>query len=154
MTNTYTFKSKDFGLMFCSLESASMIEPTEKMALISLNDPGLQPELDYSRWKHCLRVRFHDVTDPEEGEIFTEHMAESIIEYVVSLPKQVKFLVAHCFAGVSRSAGVVKFLTRYVFKDCFNHDFDLGYDLYNKYVFKTLVRVWKRDKSLVRHTPK
>lgn len=139
--------------MFCSLESARLIEPTDKMALISLNDPGLQPELDYSRWKHCLRVRFHDVTDPEEGEVFTDRMAENIIEFATSLPKRVNFLITHCYAGISRSAGVTKFLTRYVYKDCYNETFDLGYDAYNRHVYRTLVKTWeKRQKAGQRHT--
>lgn len=147
MTHKYTFRSKNLEMIFISLDDAIQIVPTKNMALISLNDPELKPEVDYSLWKHCLRLRFNDVSHAEDGVVFSSNMATSVFEFVAELPKEVSLLVIHCFQGISRSAAVVKFLSRYIFPQCFNQRFDTEYDHFNKLVYDKLCRTWKARKS-------
>jgi hypothetical protein len=114
------------------------------MALISLNDPELKPEIDYARWKYCLRLRFNDVRTAEEGVVFSSKMAISVFEFANTLPKEVTFLVVHCFQGISRSAAVVKFLSKFIFPECYNSLFDVDYLYYNKLVYNRLCNAWNK----------
>lgn len=141
----YTFKSTRLELVFIPLVEAERLVPKQSWALISISDPSVKPCIRYEQWSHSIRLDFEDVASDEDGIVFSEAMAVRLIEFALSLPETVNLLVIHCIAGVSRSGAVMKFLTKFVFRDCYNFIFDKGYHQYNYTVYKTLVKVWKRD---------
>lgn len=126
---------------------AEKIPPKDTSTLISITDPEIQPNISYQKWRYHIRLKFEDVSNSEDGVIFSESMALRLINFVVSIPETVNLIVIHCVVGIARSGAVTKFITKYLLKDCFNPDFDLGYYAYNRTVYKTLVKVWKKIKK-------
>lgn len=132
-------------IRFISLLEAETLPPKDTTALISILDPEIHTKIPYTQWKHHIRLQFEDVNSEEDGVPFSEAMASRLIKFVLCLPETVDLLVIHCVAGISRSGAVTKFLTRYVYKNCYNVLFDKAYHTYNYRVYKTLAKVWKRD---------
>lgn len=144
MPNKYTFKSKDFEVSFLSVADAEKIKPKNTLALISLTDPESHPYISYAKWKFHIRLEFEDVSSQDDGVVFTTDMAKNLIDFALSMPDSVTHIIIHCIQGVSRSGAVTKFLTKHIFKDCFNQAFDKDYVYYNRFVYRTLCRVWKK----------
>lgn len=127
--------------IFVSRAAAETIGPWPDWAIISiadgfhsLGDPKIKPG-----WADILRVKFDDVnqikTDAEEYLILMEHEhAQQIVEFVRKNAHMEGILV-HCLAGVSRSAAVVKWISKE-----FNLPFDKNYDKCNHHVFQLLVK--------------
>lgn len=132
--------------MFCSLLEAEKIPPKDTSTLISITDPEIQPNISYQKWRYHICLKFEDVSNSEDGVAFDEDMALKLINFVTSLPESVNLIVIHCIVGIARSGAVTKFVTKYILKECYNQNFDLGYLAYNRSVYKTLVRVWRRLK--------
>ena len=97
-----------------SREQAEAVTKSENTVLISITDPGstgarIQP----GAWLEVLPLQFHDVG---HGEINTQRLIEA--GYVPPLPEHAQAIaefirkhagcniVAHCEAGISRSAAV------------------------------------------------
>ncbi|MCE5300899.1 MAG: hypothetical protein LLG37_08540 [Spirochaetia bacterium] len=148
----YTFKSTRLELIFIPLIDAERLVPKPSWALISICDPALKPCIRYEQWSHSIRLNFEDVASDEDGIVFSKTMAVRLIEFALALPEAIDLIVIHCIVGVSRSGAVMKFLTKFIYKDCYNFIFDKGYHTYNYTVYKTLVRVWKKRRSNARTT--
>ena len=115
-------------------------EPPDNSVCISINDPTTAnlPCLD-PRWMHSLMVNFYDY-DTEEDSGFDERLAKNICEFVDFISKtNPRYIVVHCYAGISRSAAVAKFVSTIM-----NIRFPEHYSLYNKFVFNTLIKYWNR----------
>ena len=97
----------------------------------------------HPNWQEVLRVEFDDVSirgDSLPG--ITADQAGEIIDFLDAVQDKVETVVMHCLAGVSRSAGVAKFIAeRYAL------DFDHGYGLYNRLVYDTLKEVVRDGKA-------
>ena len=146
MKNKYTFKSKDMQIEFFSLVEAEQIQPRSDSALISLLDPDVDNAIDYDKWENKIISRFEDVEEKEAGrKVFTRKKAKEIIDFTTNLSPDIRYLVIHCYAGISRSGAVTKFITKYIFSDCYNKDFDKEYNCYNDFVYQTLETVWLED---------
>jgi predicted protein tyrosine phosphatase len=128
---------------YYSIIEAEKLEPSDKKAMISIFDYDIVPEIQYSQWTHHIKIIFEDIKPTDDGILFTSAMAKDIVEFVLGLPVSIEEIIIHCVGGVSRSAGVVKFLSKYMYPQCFNPKFDTEYSAYNAYVFKTLVKQWK-----------
>src|SRR3990172_9945429 len=111
-------------------------------ALISITSPNGAPKLGH--WDHLLRLEFDDI-DPKilpigsnkpniERTSFSADQAISILLFLLGLPVEVKFLVVHCWAGQSRSAGVIMAL-----KELFGWECDQLAPNYNRHVYTTLL---------------
>ena len=146
MKNKHSFKSKRIRITFCSVDIAEEIVPNDSMCLISIgnNEPN---NISYEEWKHSIRLRFDDITRVEEStdKIFTTIHAKMIIDFVSNLPKDIKYVYVHCWAGVSRSAAVAKFLMNAFFVECRDEEFEKDYLWYNELVYETLMKVWKES---------
>lgn len=119
---------------FCSQVKAEQINPLPHMAVISLTTPGKPDAALQPGWAAVLRLAFHDVDSDQGGYVlFSRNHADAILDFVDSLPAGTTHLIVHCHAGISRSAGVVRFLAG-------RHQvsFPPNYAIYNRLVYSTL----------------
>jgi len=124
---------------FISESRASGISSgTAFQGLISITDPtGSDAVLFEEAWGDILRVRFHDVDSEYRGESgyhsITEEQADAIIAWLREHEDEFKKIVVHCWAGISRSAAVAKFIA-----EVYDLQFPESYSLYNRFVYSTL----------------
>lgn len=105
-----------------------------------------KPEVESPHWVGLVMLEFNDI-DPshcsdgwvQQWTLFNDAMADSIIDLLEQTKETASVYAVHCEAGVSRSAGVAKFISQY-----FNLNFPDSYSLYNKHVFSTLLRRWRQ----------
>lgn len=129
------------AVSFVDHESAESMVPRADWAMISItgfnpytvnNEADLHPD-----WAEVLRLEFDDVSirgDHLHG--ITEEQTAQIIAFLDAVQHKVNKVVVHCLAGVSRSAGVAKFIAeRYAL------EFDHTYGLFNQMVYDTLKEV-------------
>lgn len=144
MPSQFNFKSDKLQMNFYSLTDAEKIDPKNNMALVSILDPDIKSKINYDSWRYYITLRFDDTTNPDDGEVaFNRAMANKIIDFALELPDATEYIIVHCLAGVSRSGAVIKFLSKYIFPECFNEQFDKDYIFYNKMVYKFLCSEWK-----------
>ena len=110
----------------------------EDTLIISINDTSREAfEMeDYSYlWNN---IWIYPLVFKDDNESFSEEQAESIKGVVESSPSDYKNIIVHCFAGISRSAAVAKWINTY-----FNLDIPLynNYTQHNLHVYNTLCKV-------------
>jgi len=135
-------------------EAEDFCEPTNQgnRILISITSPAVPNSFTWAAkpavlhdnsWLDVLRLEFDDVDpshmNPQQAamfRLFNEEDAAKIIEFLQKYSDVVEDAVVHCEAGISRSAAVSKFIayTNYL-------QFPEDYNLYNKHVYGTLMRV-------------
>jgi predicted protein tyrosine phosphatase len=96
-------------VMFMPRVAAENLWGDQRAAIISITD-NVDADLK-GCWGDILRLKFNDCTDPLNLKIrritlFTPEMANNIKEFVEHLCPDVKTLVVHCEAGISRSAAI------------------------------------------------
>lgn len=113
---------------------------------IMVTDKWSTPEVDSPHWAETLKFEFHDIDpthcSPEwtaHWTVFSDEMADQIIDMLERTKDAVDTYIIHCEAGISRSAGVCKFVSIF-----FNLPFPESYQIYNKFVFSTLLRRWRQ----------
>jgi predicted protein tyrosine phosphatase len=129
-----------------SKKEAEKIVPNENMAIISICGMDSERKLS-NKWGYRLDLDFDDVDKKgtftivtQKGNVelpyilFDENMARAIITFIKELPENVNSIVVHCYAGISRSAAVAKFLC----ENIYNENFPKNYMIYNKLVYKVL----------------
>jgi predicted protein tyrosine phosphatase len=121
------FKSVKYTGQF---EAEEMI-PEDNQVMISITDFG---PADLHRWdlEKLLKLSFIDVEVLAEY-CFTKDQARLIIDDVKKWETGVDEIIVHCFAGVSRSAGVAKWIA-----EKYNLEFEDEYNDYNKMVYNML----------------
>jgi predicted protein tyrosine phosphatase len=146
MSNTYTFRSEKLTITFCSYDVAECITPDETATLISIKGTDESNSINYRNWKHVLKLSFDDITERKTAEdrLFNTGHAARIIDFIVNLPAGIRSITVHCFAGVSRSAAVARFLSGTVYTECRDRRFEAKYELYNPVIYRILARVWNR----------
>lgn len=113
-------------------------EPPSNSACISITDNTMawKPCID-PNWKESLVLEFFDC-DCEKDSEFTKKKAQQICEFVDKISSmRLDNIVVHCYAGISRSAAVAKFISIIMHLRYPEH-----YMLYNKHVFRTLMNYW------------
>jgi predicted protein tyrosine phosphatase len=125
-------------------------KPSDKAAIISVNSSHKLANLHYD-WHDKLYLIFDDVTKDiveslkvkypnsflnRDYRLFDRLMAKDIISFLDKNAENVEIIVVHCDAGISRSAAIAKFIAKK-----YNLPFDASYDLYNKWVYNTLLQV-------------
>jgi hypothetical protein len=126
-------------VMFVGRATAENTAGLEHWAIISITEPDSIPgEAQLlAGWHAIHRVAFHDIDRTSIGyQLMTIEDAQSIVEFVHAHAENVEGFVVHCKAGISRSAGVAKWIA-HAFDLPFNHD----YALYNHYVYSLLLNV-------------
>lgn len=118
-------------------------KPLKRCALISITDPDREEAQLYPHaWEGVLRLKFHDV-DYQVGQsyiLFNKDHAKQVMSFLAKHESDVDSVLAHCEAGISRSAAVSKFVA-YVY----GLQFPENYMLYNKHVFRVLVELYNRS---------
>lgn len=108
-------------------ESYRLSEPT---LIISITDPILGPNT-FARNSNIIglcRLQFDDVDEDtcSSGDILmTSEDAAKIKDYVLAYKDKVECIIVHCEVGVSRSAGVMAAIQKYLIGDdsaIFNND--------------------------------
>ena len=100
-------------------ESRVISEPT---LIISITDPGRELN-DFAENEHIkaiCRVQFDDVTRNNAREcdvLMTPRHAELIKQYVRRYIDEVECIIVHCEGGVSRSAGIMAAIRKYLLGD-------------------------------------
>ena len=129
------------AVSFVDHATAEGMMPKADWAIISItgfNPYAVNNEADlHPDWAEVLRLEFDDVSI--RGDQFhgiTEEQAAQIIAFLNSVQHKVDKVFVHCLAGVSRSAGVAKFIA-----ERYGLEFDHGYGLYNPLVYDTLKEV-------------
>ena len=110
--------------------------------------PYEPPKVDSPHWLEVVKLEFNDI-DPShcseewvlQWKLFDDEMANQVIDAFERQAGKIDIVVAHCEAGVSRSAAICKFAAVY-----FNMHIPAldTYMLHNKHVFSTLLRVWRQ----------
>ena len=129
------------SVCFVDHVAAESMVPKPGWAMISITgfnpyDVPNQARL-HPNWQEVLRLEFDDVSirgDHLHG--ITPNQAGQVIAFLDAVQDMVERIVVHCLAGVSRSAGVAKFVA-----ERYGLDFDHGYGLYNRLVYETLKEV-------------
>jgi predicted protein tyrosine phosphatase len=123
------YKLKDVGIRgkgiqvrFCSANMAALITPDQKMACISITNPGDPDALLLPGWGNLLRISFGNITYSEAcieyfermwsliGEkAFVKKHALEIRQFLDSLDETTSTLIVHCDEGISRSSAVAIF---------------------------------------------
>lgn len=126
--------------MFVGRYTAETCGPWWDWALISLNDPGATDgdATILDGWHDVLRLNFHDITQDTldvEGSyaLMTDEQAQDIVNFVRKVSPNVDGIMVHCRAGISRSAGVVKWISKE-----YHLPFNDNYDKYNAFVYRLL----------------
>lgn len=143
----WRIKNNKMNIKFISQKEAEKIDITgyeDDMAIISITQTD-EARL-HKNWKFRLNLCFDDVDKEgsfkiitKDGTIdipyllFNEDMARRIIYFSEGLPKTIETIIVHCFAGISRSSAVTKFLA-----ERYRAIFPNNYMLYNKLVYRVL----------------
>jgi predicted protein tyrosine phosphatase len=139
-------------ILFVSQQRAEAMAGHPRRALISITDGRLPQANLQDQWLSVLRVAFDDV-DPANGPLddpdvrpLTVGQAQTIAEFVLTLPPEARTLVVHCKAGISRSAGVARAVAR-----CLGLRFPHDYLEYNRHACR-LVEEQLRARASPRDT--
>jgi predicted protein tyrosine phosphatase len=110
---------------------------------INFADAPLQPG-----WLDVLRLRFDDISEISDDEYVRigDVQARAIIQFVRRMhdDSRVEGILVHCWAGVSRSAAVAKWIS-----ERYGLSFPADHECYNKHVYNllrsehSLVGYWK-----------
>ncbi len=129
------------SVSFVDHDRAESMVPEPDWAMISItgyNPYGLANHAQlHPDWEEVLRLEFDDVSirgDSLHG--ITADQAGEIIDFLDAVQHNVARVVVHCLAGISRSAGVAKFIA-----ERYGLDFDHTYGLFNRLVYDTLKEV-------------
>lgn len=107
------------------------------ISMTTPNMPGCSPAKLSDVWVDVLRLEYHDIDHDSTGRmvLFGEGHALEILKFLKKHEdSEVTEVIAHCEAGISRSAAVAKFVA-YIY----GLEFPESYSLYNKRVFSTLL---------------
>lgn len=109
-------------------------------AVISISDP-LSPgeaKLDDELFHKILRVGFHDVLPgrnyDEPTVMMVDKDARKIVDFVREVAPNVDGILVHCKAGLSRSAGVAKWIC-----EAYGMPFNKRYTQFNQHVYDMLI---------------
>lgn len=123
-------------------KTAALPKQFGSTALISITDPDYHDaQLQDGVWHSVLRLKFHDV-DRQNNEgtlrIFAPEDAYRVLHFLKQHEDDVDSVIAHCEAGISRSAACAKFVAM-----IYGLQFPENYYLYNKLVFSTLLKCYR-----------
>lgn len=104
------------------------------------------PKINHPIWMDGIQLMFDDVDAdyaPKNLKAISDKQADIIVDFVVRIhdhPDEIN-LIIHCYAGVSRSAGIGKFVNDILKLDLPNYR---SLQLYNSAVYRKLVDAWGR----------
>ena len=119
-------------VLFCDQKTAERNAGQPDWAIISITQiggAGLHPG-----WLDVLRLEFHDTDIKDDPFAFNPLHAMLVSDFVEQVKEQGAVgILVHCYAGVSRSAAVAKWIAA-------RNDlpFNDRYQLYNRHVYNVL----------------
>ena len=137
-------------IIFLSQDAAERFTARVPYIVISMTTPGSSdarlPRSPFRRG--VLRLSFHDLDKcpaslRDRVELFTPLRGDKVVKFV-RLHPEARLIVAHCEAGISRSAGVAAALAK-VF-----HGDDSDYfrrACPNRRVYREVLRAWRRRRE-------
>lgn len=107
-------------------------------ALISISDTieELNEMSDITNVTPALFLSFYDVDDSEHG--MNEDHAKAIVNFVTECNRRKLNINVHCFAGVSRSGAIAKWINDHYGLDNVKLN---SYSLYNKHIYSMLMNI-------------
>lgn len=103
-------------------------------AVISISDAAHGPAQLKPGWRNVLRLEFYDRDKPTLGlTTFNDTHAKAILDFLELVAPHVDGIAVHCFAGISRSAAVAKFIA-----EMFRIEVPGNFAQPNQLVFETL----------------
>jgi len=104
------------------------------------------PKINRPLWMDGIQLMFDDVDNdyaPKNLRAMSDKQADITVNFIRRVHEHENdlTLIVHCFAGVSRSAGVGKFVNDIFKLDLPNYR---GLQLYNSAVYRKLVNAWER----------
>lgn len=128
-------------ILFMSQKDAEAIVPTDNMAIISIIDNDGDRNLNPG-WNYLLPLAFDDIDrEVYDYKLFSKEQGRQVLDFISMLPTSVDCIVVHCWAGISRSGAIAKYLSEYYQTT----DFPSRYSLYNKHVYSTLRTVYNEN---------
>lgn len=121
---------------FCSRAEAIKMAGNPHWSIISIVEPWTAPARLQPDWRAILRLEFLDTVDDGSWQtgLFDEGHARQIIGFVDDAIKNKDIgIIVHCWAGVSRSAAVAKWIA-----GLHGLSFNEEYKLYNPHVYRKL----------------
>ena len=113
-------------------------------AVISISDVSHGPANLREGWHSVLRLQFYDREEAVLGlRTFDDDMADTVLWFLRSIEDEVDGVLVHCLAGVSRSAGIAKYIA-----DVYGLDFPADYKYFNKLVYHRLKEVAAHQAAL------
>ena len=123
-------------VIFTSQNSACERPAWRNWAVISITDVGTNDAQLNQGWLDVLRLGFDDIDHEIAGYVLMGDLhARAIIQFVMRMhdDKRCEGILVHCWAGVSRSAAVAKWIAeRYKLR------FPDGYEYANQHVYMLL----------------
>lgn len=137
---------ESLNLTVCNRDKAESHKFLFPHLLISISCPNDKPKLPENKNRIAtLSLEFHDLNEPyKEYKLFSKEDAYKIFEFLRQ-NENIRNIVVHCDAGVSRSPAVAAALAK-----IFNGDDSKYFKEYlpNILVYKTMLNVWgKLSKS-------
>ena len=117
--------------------------------IISINDTGYDTMLhENKKIIDIHKIWFDDIerNTNQKLKLMTIDQAESIKDFVDKYKDEVKHIVIHCTAGISRSAAVGCVIARYLNKDD-NYLWATARYMPNKHVYKTMCKAFNLEYS-------
>lgn len=127
-------------VLFVGRATAENCGPWPDFAMISIGEPAASEgdPVIAEGWRDILRMSFHDVLPNQniDGAYtpMTSDDADQIVAFVRKVAPDVVGIIVHCRAGISRSAAVVKWISR-EYKIPFNNK----YSRFNDHVWRLMV---------------
>ncbi|MCK9458205.1 MAG: hypothetical protein M0R80_00875 [Proteobacteria bacterium] len=133
--------------------SAAEFKYEEPWCCISIaSTAGELPTIDTNNRIALLQLTFEDLDaipgaawaaafPQKAGNVFKEEHAEKILDFVCENWDKTNLLMAHCYAGMSRSAAVGKAIAS-IMQPRFEADYKF-YPMCNKLVYETIMRVYQ-----------
>ncbi len=126
------------------MEQTTDTENSDRRFLISIACPPpdpTYPKIDMKVWRNVLCLKFHDISyATSRGEhplvLFSDDQAYDILQFL-KFNEHRDYAIVHCDAGISRSAGVAKFIA-----GIYGLKFPEHYTNHNSHVFSTLLKVY------------
>lgn len=135
--------SKDECILFSSKDLK------DDCIIVSINDTGYDTMLhENKRIIDIHKVWFDDIENAinPKLKLMTIDQAEGIKDFVDKYKDEVKHIVIHCTAGISRSGAVGCVIARYL-NDDDNNLWATGKYFPNKHVYKSMCKVFKLEFS-------
>lgn len=141
--------------MFRRINFYPTSEPITKdtHAYISIYGTGLDelpaPKINHNLWMCGIQLMFDDIDNNSKNlKTISDHQALRLVNFIRHIhqsPNNIT-LIIHCYAGLSRSAGVGMFVNNVLHLNLPNYN---KLEFYNKIVHRKLMNAWNQKNDFI-----